>query len=108
MKKLLALILIAGTCSFISCGPSKEEQAAFEKARQDSIAQVAADAQRAMEDSMLMVQKAMEDSINQANMKAMQDSMDAMKSNANKPKPKPKTMEEKKKEEAKKATQGRG
>jgi len=109
MKKLLGLILIAGTCAFISCGPSKEEQEAAEKLRQDSIAQVAAaEAQKAMEDSMAMVQKAMEDSINQANMKAMQDSIDALKANANKPKPKPKTMEEKKKEEAKKATQGRG
>jgi hypothetical protein len=109
MKKLLSLILIAGTCSFMSCGPSKEEQAATEKARQDSIAAVAAaEAQKAMEDSMAMVQKAMEDSINAANMKAMQDSLEMMKTSAKKPAPKKKTQEEQKKEEAKKATQGRG
>jgi hypothetical protein len=109
MKKLLSLILIAGTCSFMSCGPSKEQQEAAQKAKEDSIAQVAAaEAQKAMQDSMAMVQKAMEDSVNAAKMKAMQDSMDMMKANANKPAPKKKTQEEKKKEEVKKATQGRG
>jgi predicted outer membrane protein len=108
MKKLVSLILVAGTCALVSCGPSKEEQEATAKATADSIAQVEAAAQKAMEDSMAMVQKAMDDSISAANMKAMQDSLDAMKANANKPKPKPKSTEEKKKEEAKKATQGRG
>ena len=90
MKKLLTLILIAGTCSFMSCGPSKEEQAAKEKALQDSIAQVTAAAEQAMKDSMAMVEKAMQDSINAANMKAMQDSMDMMKEKMTKATTKPK------------------
>lgn len=89
MKKLLSLILIAGTCTFMSCGPSKEEQEATEKLRQDSIAQVAAEAaQKAMADSLAMVEKAMQDSINAANMKAMQDSLDMLKAKASS---KPKT-----------------
>jgi hypothetical protein len=107
MKKLLSLILIAGTCSFMSCGPSKEQQEAAQKAKEDSIAQVAAaEAQKAMQDSMAMVQKAMEDSVNAAKMKAMQDSMAMMQEKMNKPKPK--TKEEKKMEETKKVTHGKG
>jgi hypothetical protein len=42
MKKVLALLLVAGMFSFYACGPSAEEKAAQEKAMQDSIA--AADA----------------------------------------------------------------
>lgn len=35
MKKLFALLVVAGMVSFVACGPSAEEKA--EKARQDSI-----------------------------------------------------------------------
>ena len=113
MKKLSSLLLIAGTCAFISCGPSKEEQEAAAKVTADSIAQV--EAQKAMEDSMAMVEKAMQDSIAAAQ-KATQDSLTAKmaemekKMNAKPPAKtnKQKEEEEKKKEEAKKATQGRG
>ncbi|MFH0865964.1 MAG: hypothetical protein V1904_07200 [Bacteroidota bacterium] len=37
MKKLLALLLVAGMVAFVACGPSKEDQEKKEKARQDSI-----------------------------------------------------------------------
>lgn len=110
MKKIIALVLVAGTFAIYSCGPSAEEKAAAEKATQDSIAAV----EKAYQDSIAMAQAAMqkaeEDSINAAKMKAMEDSMAMMKDQANKPapKPKPKSIEQKKKEEATKATQGRG
>ncbi len=106
MKKLLSISLIAFTLAFTACGPSAEEKAAAEQARQDSIALVTADSMRiVVEDSMMMAQKMMEDSIR---MKAMEDSLMMMKESLNKPKPKAKTPEEKKIEEVKKATQGRG
>lgn len=51
MKKVLALLLVAGMFSFYACGPSAEEKAASEKAMQDSIA--AADAaMRAAEEAV--------------------------------------------------------
>jgi hypothetical protein len=91
MKKLLTLSLIAGTLAFSACGPSKEEKEAAEKAKQDSIAMVAA-AEKATQDSLAMIQKATEDSINNAaKMKAMQDSMDMMKDKMSKPAPKAKS-----------------
>jgi hypothetical protein len=58
MKKVLSLIaVVAMTAAFVACGPSKEEMerreqakhdsiAAVEKAKQDSIAEAAADADR--------------------------------------------------------------
>jgi hypothetical protein len=114
MKKLLTIISAACVALMVSCGPSAEEQQKIEQARLDSIAQVE--------------QQAMQDSINQAMEKARQDSMammqaaqdsamrDSLAALSNKvqemskpkPKPKPKTPEEKKIEEVKKATQGRG
>lgn len=38
MKKVFTLIAVAGMFSFVACGPSAEEIAAKEKAKQDSIA----------------------------------------------------------------------
>ena len=38
MKKVLSLIAIATMFAFVACGPSAEENAAKEKATQDSIA----------------------------------------------------------------------
>ena len=43
MKKIFFLFFVAGMFSLISCGPSAEELAAAEKAKQDSIAKVQAD-----------------------------------------------------------------
>ena len=48
MKKLLSILVIAGMASLVACGPSAEEIAAKEKAKQDSIAAV----QKAKEDSI--------------------------------------------------------
>ena len=42
MKKTLTLIALAGMFSFYACGPSAEQKAAAEKAKQDSIAAVEA------------------------------------------------------------------
>ena len=48
MKKLIGLLAIAGMV-FLSCGPSAEEKAALEQAKQDSIAKVQADSIAAVE-----------------------------------------------------------
>jgi len=55
MKKILTLVAVAGMFTFYACGPSAEEKAAKEKAKQDSIASVeaanaAAEAAKAAED----------------------------------------------------------
>ena len=42
MKKLFTLVAVAGMFTFVACGPSAEEKAAAEKAKQDSIAAVEA------------------------------------------------------------------
>ena len=67
MKKLITLVAVAGMFSFYACGPSAEEKAAMEKAKQDSIAAVeaanaAAEAakQQAMQDSIAAVEKLQE------------------------------------------------
>ncbi|MBK7851858.1 MAG: hypothetical protein IPJ66_12240 [Bacteroidetes bacterium] len=92
MKKVFSLLLAAGMVALISCGPSAEEKAAAEKARQDSIS---AAMEKIAADSIAAVQAAAEqarqDSINAAMQKAQQDSIDAAaKKAANKPKPKAK------------------
>ena len=51
MKKLLTLMAVAGMFTLVSCGPSAEEQAAAEKARQDSIANAEAQMQAAQEEA---------------------------------------------------------
>ena len=38
MKKSITLVAVAGMFTFVACGPSAEEKAAKEKAKQDSIA----------------------------------------------------------------------
>lgn len=107
MKKVLSLIIISGFAALIACGPSAEEKAAAEKARQDSInavmAQMEADSLAAVE-----MEKAKMDSINNA---MIADSIAKAEEAAKKKtgmRPKPKTTEEKKVEEAKKVTGGRG
>jgi hypothetical protein len=112
MKKILSIFLAAGIATFVACGPSAEEKAAMEKARQDSIAAV----EKARQDSMEAVNKAMmdkmkADSTASADMeKARQDSIQAAgkkKSSVKKsePKtdatPKTKTLKEKMEEKMK-------
>ncbi len=71
MKKIFFLLFAAGMFSLISCGPSAEEIAKAEKAKQDSIAKVQADslaavAEQARLDSIAKVeaeQKRINDSI---------------------------------------------
>jgi len=55
MKKVLSIALVAGMFAIYSCGPSAEDKAAAEKAKNDSIAaseqaaQAAAQAQASMD-----------------------------------------------------------
>ncbi len=105
MKKILSLILVAGFATLIACGPSAEEKAAAEKARQDSINAVMA---QMAADSMAAVQAAMEKAHADSVAMAMQADSIAKAQAAKKPAPKPKTKEQKKVEEAKKVTGGRG
>jgi hypothetical protein len=79
MKKIYSLVMISGMLALAACGPSAEEKAAMEKARQDSIERV----QKATQDSIETANKAAmdkmkADSTATANMeKARQDSMQA-------------------------------
>ena len=109
MKKVLSLIAIAAMTTLVACGPSAEEKAAAEKAKQDSIvaaeaaiAEAEAEAQ-ATADSIAAVEAAA------AAAQATADSLAAAEAAAksNKPAPK-KTMDQKVKEEVKKANAGRG
>ncbi|MEP7265482.1 MAG: hypothetical protein ABI772_13335 [Bacteroidota bacterium] len=112
MKKLLTIVSASCIAMIVSCGPSAEEQAKIKQATEDSLNQVM---EQARQDSMNMVmEQARQDSMASATAmmdsiknKAVQDSIAAM-SNKPKPKPKTKTIEQKKIEEVKKATQGRG
>ena len=108
MKKLLTLVIAGGMLAFYACGPSAAEIEAAKKKTQDSI--------QAVNDSVAKIEAAAAaeqlrlDSIAKADAeaiaKAKQDSIDAAAANA---KPgKKKTIEQKKVEEAKKATSGRG
>lgn len=73
MKKLFSLLVIAGMLAVVACGPSAEEKAAKEKAKQDSIAA----AQKAIDDSIAAVAKA--DSIAAAEKaKRIEDSIAAL------------------------------
>jgi hypothetical protein len=64
MKKLFAPVAIMATLFVVSCGPSAEEKAAAEKARQDSIAAV----EKARQDSIAAAEE-------MAKMQARQDSL---------------------------------
>lgn len=115
MKKIITLISAASFALIISCGPSAEEKAKIEQQRLDSLNAVMeqhrqdsiASAEKLTQDSIAAVKKAEEDSLK---MKAMQDSLAALAGKVKKMStpPKPKTIEQKKIEEVKKATQGRG
>jgi hypothetical protein len=79
MKKVLALVALAGMFAFSSCGPSKEEMEKKEKAKQDSIHM--ADSIQAEKDKAKMQAEA--DSLKKieedkaAKMKMMADSLHA-------------------------------
>lgn len=114
MKKVLTLVAVAGMFSFVACGPSAEEIAAKEKAKQDSIAAVEA-AQAAEEAAKLEAEakeKATQDSIAAAQAaqaaeeakKAEEEAAKAKKGSGKKTS----TPTEKKAEEVKKVTGGRG
>lgn len=83
MKKLFTLVAIASFGALVACGPSAEEKAAMEKAKQDSIAAV--EAAKAAEEAAKA--QAMSDSTaaytaaEEAKAKAAQDSMDAAAAN---------------------------
>lgn len=95
MKKLLTLVIAGGMLAFYSCGPSAEEIAAKEKAKQDSIhmadslaaaeaaAVAAAEAAAAAEAEAAAKAQAAADSTRVA------DSLAATKKGGSKPKPKP-------------------
>lgn len=106
MKKVFSLLTVTGFALMVSCGPSAEEKAAAEKARLDSLNQVQA---QMTADSLARVEmeKARLDSIAMAMRLDSIAKAEASKMAA-KPKPKPKTVTEKKIEEAKKVTGGRG
>ncbi len=79
MKKLFTLVAVASISALVACGPSAEEKAAAEKAKQDSIAAVdaakaaeAAAKEQAMNDSIAAYTAAQE-----AKTKAMNDSIAA-------------------------------
>ena len=96
-------MIAAFSTAIISCGPSAEEKAAADKARQDSI-NVAME--KVAADSIAMVEKARQDSMMAATEKMKADSIEAAKKA--KPAVKPKTPIQKKTEEAKRVTGGRG
>ena len=109
MKRITTMILAAGMLTFVACGPSAEEKAAAEKAKQDSIAA----AQKMVDDSIAAANaaaaaKATQDSLNAAMEKAKADSIAAAEEKKKAHAPKPKTIIEKKKEEVKKSAGGRG
>lgn len=59
MKKVFALLLVAGMFAVVSCGPSAEEKAKAEQATKDSIANV----EKAKADSIAAVETATADSL---------------------------------------------
>lgn len=101
MKRFTYMILSVGMMGLIACGPSAEEKAAAEKAKQDSIAA----AQKMIDDSIAAVnaaaEKAMQDSMNMAMEKAKADSIAASEA-AIKNKARPKKTNEQKIQENKK------
>jgi hypothetical protein len=88
MKKLFTLVAVASISALVACGPSAEEKAAMEKAKQDSIAAV--EAAKAAEEAAKA--QAITDSTNEYNAaeeakaKAAADSMEAAKAKGGKKK----------------------
>jgi hypothetical protein len=64
MKKVLSLVIVAAAFAVYACGPSAEEKAKMEQAKQDSIAQVEAANKAAQEAAaMQAMEQARQDSI---------------------------------------------
>ena len=92
MKKILVLLAVGGMLSFYACGPSAEEKAAMDKKRADSTEnanKMAAEMQKAREDSAAAAQKAMEDAQAEA-LKRQNDSLEAAAAKKPAAKPAPK------------------
>lgn len=79
MKKLFTLVAVAGMFTFVACGPSAEQKAAAEKAKQDSIAAVEAAkaAEEAAKAQATADSTAAYAAAEEAKAKATQDSIDA-------------------------------
>ncbi len=88
MKKILSLITIAAFTTLVACGPSAEEKAAAEKARQDSINQAMAAQMAADSAAQAMAEQARLDSM--ANVARMDSIAKAEAAAAAKPKAKAK------------------
>jgi hypothetical protein len=77
MKKLFTLVAVAGMFAFTACGPSADEKAAMEKAKQYSIAameQAKMDSLNAAQEAQKAMEQARQDSIDAAG-KAQADSI---------------------------------
>ncbi|MEI6822503.1 MAG: hypothetical protein WCL51_11265 [Bacteroidota bacterium] len=83
MKRLLSLIVIAGMCTFVACGPSAEEKAKAEKAKQDSLQAIE---QTRIADSTAK-ETAKADSVKQIEPQRIADSTKAAEEQASKAKP---------------------
>ncbi|MEO8086401.1 MAG: hypothetical protein ABI763_06260 [Bacteroidota bacterium] len=99
MKRITTMILAAGMFTFVACGPSAEEKAAAEKAKQDSVAAVQKMADDSIAAATAAAEKATMDSMNMVMERMKADSIAA--ADAKHAKPKPKTIEQKKKEDMK-------
>lgn len=115
MKKIILSVFTLGILSIVACGPSAEEKAAAEKARLDSIANAEAEIAKATEDSLMAVQaavqKAIDDSLTAARQKALEDSLAVLSGSMKKMQQKAATQkakEEKKIEDYKKQSKGKG
>jgi DNA-binding protein H-NS len=107
MKKLSLFVAIASMGALVACGPSAEEKAAMEKAKQDSIAAVEAAkaAEEAAKAQAIADSTAAYTAAQEAKAKATADSIEAAKTSKSKPAAKPKA--EPKKTDVKPG-QGRG
>lgn len=112
MKKVLTLVAVAGMFSFTACGPSAEEIAAKEKAKQDSIAAVEAakTAEEAAKAEAEAKAKATQDSIAAAEKAAAEKAAEeaAKAKKGGKTKPAPKTNQEQMQENKAKLNKSRG
>ena len=95
MKKLFALLLVAGMVAFVACGPSQKEKEAKEKAKQDSIAaaekaKIEADSLAAVEKEKRKLDSLKQDSIAKADKKKAHGTKPKTQATPEQPKPMPK------------------
>ncbi len=112
MKKVLTLVAVAGMFTFYACGPSAAEKEAKAKATADSIAAIETAVAEAAKAQAVADSTAAAAIATEAKAKATADSIaaaeEAAKMSKGKHAAKPKTMEQKKVEEVKKVTGGKG